>query len=105
MHDNNTNDAPSRHRRGLFRLARRTAASWSERASNEASYALAPAPGVAEEGAGRQGAPEPGEGMAEPSAAPVADSAAPHAEPPADAQAPVEQPSWREPTPRCCPRR
>ncbi|QLE71778.1 hypothetical protein FGW37_09300 [Streptomyces rectiverticillatus] len=96
MHDNNANDAPSHHRRGLFRLARRTAASWSERASNEASSALAPAPGVAEE-AGRQGVPEPGEVAAEPRTAPVANSDAPHTEPPVNALLPVEQPSWRAP--------
>ncbi len=97
MHDNNVNDAPSHHRRGLFRLARRTAASWSERASNEASSALAPVPGVAEEKAGRQGAPEPGEGTTEPSTTPVSDRAAPHPEQHAGARPPAEQPSWREP--------
>ncbi|MEV6946159.1 hypothetical protein AB0N07_30065 [Streptomyces sp. NPDC051172] len=60
-----------------------------------------------EEGAGRQRAPEPEEGVSEPrttSAAdgaqqPIADSVTPHAEPSANPQAPatVEQPSWREP--------
>ncbi|MFF7405240.1 plasmid mobilization relaxosome protein MobC [Streptomyces murinus] len=54
----------------------RSAASWSERASNEASSALASAPGVAEE-AGRQGAPEPEKASES------------HSQP-------VEQPSWRE---------
>lgn len=89
MPDNHTaNNAPAHRRRGLFGLARRSAASWSERASNEASSALAPAPGMAEETAGRQGAPEPGEGVAEPSTAPVANS---------DAPLPIEEPSWREP--------
>ncbi|GHF51451.1 hypothetical protein GCM10010218_36260 [Streptomyces mashuensis] len=101
MHDNSTDTAPSHRRRGLFGLARRSAASWSGRASNEASSALAPAPGVAEETAGRQGAPEPGEGIPDPSTASVADSAASHSAPPAAApppveQLPVEQPSWRE---------
>ncbi|MCX4532698.1 plasmid mobilization relaxosome protein MobC [Streptomyces sp. NBC_00841] len=47
---------------------------------------------MAEEEAGRQGAPEPGEEMAEPSAPPIAESAAPHA----GAGPPAEQPSWRE---------
>jgi len=97
MHDNNTDDAPSRPRRGLFTLARRTAASWSERASNEASSALAPAPGVAEEKAGRQRAPEPEEGTTEPSTARVADCAAPCPEQPADTTPSDEKPSWREP--------
>ncbi|MEU9118723.1 hypothetical protein AB0C96_02475 [Streptomyces sp. NPDC048506] len=103
MHDTDTDDGhPAPRRRGWFGLARRTAASWSERASNEASSALAPAPGVAEEEeAGRQRAPEPEEGKAQPNAAPRADStehpAAPHTEPLADGRTPVEQPSWREP--------
>ncbi|MFH8585917.1 hypothetical protein ACH4GP_16120 [Streptomyces celluloflavus] len=102
MHTDNDTDPASSRRWGWFGLARRTAASWSERASNEASSALAPAPGVAEEeGAGRQRAPEPGEGKAEPNAAPHADSAehpaVPHAGVPADERLPVEQPSWREP--------
>ncbi|MFI6687110.1 hypothetical protein [Streptomyces sp. NPDC050485] len=106
MHDNGNNRTSTRRRRGLFRLAHRTAASWSERAPNGASFALAPAPGVAEdERAGRQRAPEPGEGWAEPNTVPAADSteqpaadsATPHTEPPADTRPPVEQPSWREP--------
>ncbi|MFE6691340.1 hypothetical protein ACFVFQ_33335 [Streptomyces sp. NPDC057743] len=103
MRETDTDDRhPAPRRRGWFGLARRTAASWSERASNEASSALAPAPGVAEEeGAGRQRAPELGEGKAEPNAATCADSAkhpaAPHTEVPADVRLPVEQPSWREP--------
>ncbi|GGN39086.1 hypothetical protein GCM10012285_15800 [Streptomyces kronopolitis] len=103
MHDTETDDRhPARRRKGWFGLGRRTAASWSERASNEASSALAPAPGVAEEEvAGRQRAPEPVEGKAEPNAATCADSAehpaVPHTEVLADAQVPVEQPSWREP--------
>ncbi|SCD37445.1 hypothetical protein GA0115245_139827 [Streptomyces sp. di188] len=97
MPDTSTNNAPNHGRRGLLGLVRRTAASWSERASNEASSALAPAPGVAEEKAGHQGAPEPEVGVAEPGPAPAADSAAPHVQPPADVCPPVEQPSWREP--------
>lgn len=98
MHDTDTHDpSPAPRRSRWFGLAHRTAASWSGRASNEASSALAPAPGVAEEEAGRQRAPEPWEGMAEPSIALVADSAAPHAEPTADARPPAEQLSWREP--------
>lgn len=92
-----TDDTPSRRRRGLFGLARRSAASWSERASNEAPSALASAPGVAEEEAGRQGAPGPEEVAAEPSAPPAADSSDPRTKPPADVQPPIEQPSWREP--------
>ncbi|WP_028810950.1 hypothetical protein [Streptomyces flavidovirens] len=57
---------------------------------------------MAGEEAGRQGAPEPGVGMPEPSPPPVAACPAPPAEPPADArppadaQPPVEQLSWRE---------
>lgn len=89
MHDNHAHSS----RRGLFGLARRTAASWSERASNEASSALAPAPGVAEEEAGRQRAHEPGKGTT----APEADPAPSPVEPPADTPPPIEQPSWREP--------
>ncbi|MBA2948508.1 hypothetical protein [Streptomyces himalayensis] len=57
-----------------------------------------------EEGAGRQRAPEPGEGVGEPSTAPAADSAEHpvaaavlHSDPLADDRPPVEQPSWREP--------
>jgi hypothetical protein len=104
-HDTN----PSSSRRwGWFSRDRRTAASWSERAPIGASSAPAPASGVAEgEGAGRQRAPEPGEGVNEPCTTPAADNAkqpvvdsvTPHAEPSADSQAPapVEQPSWREP--------
>jgi len=94
MHDT-SND--NHRRRGLLGLARRTAASWSERASNEASSALAPAPGVAEEEAERQRAPEPEEEMTAPSTALTANSVAPYAEPPAVNRSPVEQPSWREP--------
>ncbi|MEV5442704.1 hypothetical protein AB0N23_09215 [Streptomyces sp. NPDC052644] len=58
---------------------------------------------MAEEKAGRQGAPEPEVGVTEPGPAPAADSAAPHSQPPADicpsidVCPPVEQPSWREP--------
>jgi len=93
MHDNHS------RRRGLFRLGRRPAASWSERASNEASSALASAPGVAEEEVGRQRAPELGNGIAAPDAAPIADSTSASApdEPPVDAPAIIEKPSWREP--------
>ena len=101
MHENDTaGSSPTRRRGGLFGLARRTAASWSERASNEASSALAPAPGAAEaERAGRQRAPEPGEEGDEPSTAPsadnaeqpAADSAAPRIELPADRRPPLEQ--------------
>lgn len=94
MHDT-SND--NHRRRGLLGLARRTAASWSERASNEASSALAPAPGVTEEEAERQRAPEPEEEMTAPSTALTANSVAPYAEPPAVNRSPVEQPSWREP--------
>jgi hypothetical protein len=97
MPETSTDNAPTRRRKGFFGLTRRSAASWSERASNEASSALAPAPGVAEEKAERQGAPEPEEGMAEVDCPPAADSAAPHVQPPADVQTPVEQPSWRDP--------
>lgn len=62
MPESNADDTTSRRRRKLFRLTRRPAASWSERASNEASSALAPTPGVAEDKAERQGAPELEEG-------------------------------------------
>ncbi|MFE4855876.1 hypothetical protein [Streptomyces sp. NPDC056670] len=56
-----------------------------------------------DEEAGRQRAPELGEGRAEPSATPATDSAvqpvadadAPHVEPLADDRPPIEQPSWR----------
>lgn len=57
MPESNDDDTTSRRRKKLFRLTRRPAASWSERASNEASSALAPAPGVAEDKAERQGRP------------------------------------------------
>ncbi|GAA2639685.1 hypothetical protein [Streptomyces vastus] len=108
MHTENDSNPISSRRWGWFSRDRRTAASWSERAPNGASSALAPAPGVAEEeGAGRQRAPEPEEGVSGPrstSAAdspqqPVADSVTPHAESSARPQPPaaVEQPSWREP--------
>nr|WP_260860022.1 hypothetical protein [Streptomyces cupreus] len=108
MHTENDTNPISSRRWGWFGRDRRTAASWSERAPNGASSALAPAPGVAEEeGAGRQRAPEPGEGVNEPCTTPaadgakqpVADSVTPHAEPSANPQTPaaVEQPSWREP--------
>lgn len=97
MPDTSTDNAPTRHRKGLFGLTCRSAASWSERASNEASSALAPAPGVAEGKAERQGAPEPEEGVAETSCPPVPDSVAPSTQPSADIQSPAEQPSWRDP--------
>lgn len=108
MPDTDTNNRHPARRRGWLGLGRRTAASWSVRAPNGASSALAPAPGVAAEEAGRQRAPEPEEGAAEPSAASVANAAAPYAAPPADTATPqpesparlplpVEQPSWREP--------
>nr|WP_223190130.1 MobC family plasmid mobilization relaxosome protein [Streptomyces sp. TRM68416] len=107
MHTENDTNPSSSRRWGWFSRDRRTAASWSERAPKEASSALAPAPGVAEgEGAGRQRAPEPEEGVNEPRTAstadsatqPVADSVTPHAEPSArQPRAAVEQPSWREP--------
>lgn len=95
MPESNADDTTSRRRRKLFRLNRRPAASWSERASNEASSALAPAPGVAEDKAERQGAPEPKEGVAEDSCQPAADSVGPR-NPPADVSSLVEQPSWRD---------
>lgn len=107
MHTENDTNPSSSRRWGWFSRDRRTAASWSERAPKEASSALAPAPGVAEgEGAGRQRAPEPEEGVNEPRTAspadsteqPVADSITPLTEPSArQAPAAVEQPSWREP--------
>jgi hypothetical protein len=62
MPESNTDDTTSRRHRKLFRLTRRPAASWSERASNEASSALAPAPGVAEDKAERQGGARAGGG-------------------------------------------
>ena len=89
MPEPSTDNSPPRRRKGFFGLTRRSAASWSERASNEASSALAPAPGVAEEKAERQGAPEP-EGV-------IADSADLRTQPPTDVQPPIEQPSWRDP--------
>lgn len=95
MPESNDDDTTSRRRKKLFRLSRRPAASWSERASNEASSALAPAPGVAEKKAERQGAPEPEEGVAEGSRRPAAGPVVPR-NPPDDAQQPVEQPSWRD---------
>jgi hypothetical protein len=54
---------------------------------------------VAEEEAGRQRAPELGNGIAAPDAAPITDStsASAPAEPPVDAPAVIEKPSWREP--------
>lgn len=88
MPETSTDNSSTRRRKGFFGLTRRSAASWSERASNEAASALAPAPGVAEEKAERQGAPEP-EGV-------IADSAALRTEPPTNVQPPVEQPSWRD---------
>lgn len=94
MPESNADDTTSRRSRKLFRLTRRPAASWSERASNEASSALAPAPGVAEDKAERQGAPEPEEGVAEDSGQPVADPAPRRT--PADVPPLVEQPSWRD---------
>lgn len=83
MHTENDTNPSSSRRWGWFSRDRRTAASWSERAPNGASSALASAPGVAEgEEAGRQRAPEPDDGVNEPRTASAADSA--------------EQPSWRE---------
>ncbi|MEU2180461.1 hypothetical protein [Streptomyces thermolilacinus] len=96
MSETSTDNSPVRRRKGFFGLTRRSAASWSERASNEASSALAPAPGEAEEKAGRQGAPEQGEGIAETSCPPAPNSVAPSTQPPADVQPPAEQPSWRD---------
>ena len=102
MPDNATTPPPAAAG-GCSGCTRRPAASWSERASNGASSALAPAPGVAEEEAGRQGAPEPEEGVAERSLLgrtpqPDTDSAPRTPSRSADRrQPPVEQPSWREP--------
>ncbi len=96
MPETSIDNALTRRRKGFFGLTRRSAASWSERASNEASSALAPAPGVAEEKAERQGAPESEKGIAETGCPPAADSVAPHAQPSADVQPSVEQPSWRD---------
>lgn len=94
MHDDKT--PGSRKRRwGLFHRSHRSAASWIERASNEASSALAPAPGEAGDTAGRQGAPEPGLGVTERSAAPIADAPAADAPHP-DGGPSIESPSWRE---------
>lgn len=108
MPDNDSSDLHSARRRGWLGLGRRTAASWSVRAPNGASSALAPAPGEAEEGvrAGRQRATEPEEEVTEPDADPVANAphdeqsanaAAPQLESSAQTPRPVEQPSWREP--------
>ncbi len=107
MDSANDTNPPSPRRWGWFNRDRRTAASWSERAPNGASSALTSAPGVAAgEGAGRQRAPEPDEGVNEPRTASAADSAeqpatdsvTPHAKPSARRPpAAVEQPSWREP--------
>lgn len=94
MPESNADDTTARRRRKLFRLTRRPAASWSERASNEASSALAPAPGVAGDKAERQGAPELEEGVAKDSRQPTADSV-PRSTP-ADVPPLVEQPSWRD---------
>lgn len=96
MPETSTDNSPIRRRKGFFGLTRRSAASWSERASNEASSALAAAPGVAEEKAERQGAPEPEEGVVETSCPPAPDSVAPSTQPPADVQPSAEQPSWRD---------
>ncbi|MFD3565027.1 hypothetical protein ACFWVU_36015 [Streptomyces sp. NPDC058686] len=55
---------------------------------------------MAEEEAGRQRAPEPGEGIVEPASMPVTDTTATYSEARADAPMPTpatEQPSWREP--------
>lgn len=94
MPESNADDTTSRRRGKLFRLTRRSAASWSERASNEASSALAPAPGVAEVKTERQGAREPDEGEAEDSRQPAAASV-PRSTP-TDIPLLVEQPSWRD---------
>lgn len=94
MSESKDDNTTSCRRRKLFRLTRRPAASWSERASSEASSALAPAPGVAEDKAERQGAPEPEQGVAEDSGQPAAATAPPDT--PAAAPPPAEQPSWRD---------
>ncbi|MDO0936032.1 hypothetical protein QQY66_31660 [Streptomyces sp. DG2A-72] len=52
---------------------------------------------MAEEKAGRQGAPEPEEGVAETGCPPAADSVAPSTQPLANVQPPAELPSWRGP--------
>ncbi|MFJ6695571.1 plasmid mobilization protein [Streptomyces sp. NPDC091272] len=93
MHDEHTDNAPSRRRRGLFALAHRSAASWSERAPSGATSALAPAPGVAGV-LQRQGAPEQKEvGTSKDS---TAEEAPPTPAPSADQPSPTEQPVWRE---------
>ncbi|MGW6283843.1 hypothetical protein [Streptomyces sp. NPDC055107] len=51
---------------------------------------------MAEEKAGRQGAPEPEEAEAENICPPAVDSIAPGTQPPAEVQLPVEQLSWRD---------
>ncbi|GAA4667179.1 hypothetical protein GCM10023324_18300 [Streptomyces youssoufiensis] len=96
MPETSTDNTPARRRKGFFGLTRRSAASWSERASNEASSALAPAPGVAEEKAERQGAPEPEEGIAETGWPPAPDSVAPNTPLPTEIPPPAEQLSWRD---------
>jgi hypothetical protein len=93
--DSDTDSTLSRHR-GWFTLGRRSAASWSERASNEASSALASAPGVAEEEAGHQGAPEPEEGRPEARQAAATASAVAQPQPHIDIPPLVEQLSWRD---------
>ncbi|MFD0414563.1 plasmid mobilization relaxosome protein MobC [Streptomyces sp. NPDC127108] len=105
MPETDTSDSRPARRRGWLGLGQRTAASWSVRAPNGASSALAPAHGVTgEEGAGRQRAPEPGED--ESSAASEANAVITCDESPADVTAPqpestahpplpIEQPSWR----------
>ncbi|WP_330248970.1 MobC family plasmid mobilization relaxosome protein [Streptomyces sp. NBC_00562] len=52
---------------------------------------------MAEEEAGRQGAPEPEERTAKTSGPPAADSVAPRTQPPTVIRPPTEQPSWRDP--------
>ncbi|MFE3883648.1 hypothetical protein ACFXPQ_12205 [Streptomyces lydicus] len=51
---------------------------------------------MAEEKAGRQGAPELEEDTGETSCSPAADSVAPSTQPPTDIPPPAEQPSWRD---------
>ncbi|MFD4590147.1 hypothetical protein [Streptomyces rubiginosohelvolus] len=94
MPEPSTDDTASRRCRKLFRLTRRPAASWSERASSEASSALTPTPGEAEDKAERQGVPEPEQRLAEDSFRPTADSAPRRT--PTDAPPLVEQPSCRD---------
>lgn len=103
MPESNADDTTSRRRRKLFRLTRRPAASWSERASNEASSALAPAPGVAEDKAERQGAPEPEEGVAEGSRQLPADSVGPRNRRPMSPRSSSSPPGGIS-TPPSCPR-